>query len=127
MGGRRIESLEAKAEKTGDIWTVDTELPMGRWKVTLPDDKVTPRLVDVDGRMHARFELPDGPRLELRGYREEHSHPVRLVIQAVQPDGQVEGAEYVYELVPQYPAKGVMHFVRIVADIMGGRVRVPAS
>jgi hypothetical protein len=111
MGGRKMESLRARAEKTGTVWTVDTELPMGRWKVTLPDDHVDARVVEVDGRLHARFELLHDQRFELRDNNSRQSHPVRLAIQAVRADGEVEGGEYIYELVPRFPAQGFMEFV----------------
>lgn len=102
MSGRRLDSLKARAEKTQGVWTMDMELPVGRWSVKLLDDPIAVRTLDQEGRIHARFDLPDG--------RIHDDKPLRLALQALTAEGAPEGAVYVYELQTRIPGQGVIEF-----------------
>jgi hypothetical protein len=103
QGGHRMETLTARAEKDQGLWTMDMELPVGRGQVRLPEEPTTPRVVDRDGRPHARFELAEG--------RIHDGRPVRLTLQAVGATGEPEGPVYAYALSARFPGQGFIDFV----------------
>lgn len=114
QGGRRLETLTARAEKDQGVWTMDMELPLGRWKVSLPEESTTPRVVAREGRPHARFELAEG--------RLHDGRPVRLTLQSLGASGEPEGPVYAYALNARFPGQGVIDFVfRLMAGSASSR------
>lgn len=103
QGGHRMETLTARAEKDQGVWTMDMELPVGRWQVRLPEETTTPRVVDRNGRPHARFELAEG--------RIHDGRPVRLTLQALTASGEPEGPVYAYALSARFPGQGFIDFI----------------
>lgn len=68
LNGRRAESLQGRATREDGRWTVDLDLPMGRWRVDLPEEGLTARVREEGGRPHARWEVT-GERLLAKPFR----------------------------------------------------------
>jgi hypothetical protein len=103
QGGHRMETLTARAEKSQGVWTMDMELPVGRWQVRLPEDAITPRVVEREGRPHARFDLPEG--------RIHDGRSIRLTLQALTAHGEPEGLLFTYDLSARFPGQGFIDFI----------------
>lgn len=106
LGSRPVESLTARAERSQGVWTLDMELPTGRWKATIPDEGIAVRILEREGRNHARFDLPEG--------RISESKPFRLLLQAVDKEGNVMGAPFEYTMKTRFPGQGLVEFLFVL-------------
>lgn len=68
LNGRRAQSLQGRATRVDGRWTVDLDLPMGQWVVDLPEEGLSARVLEEEGRLHARWETT-GERLLAKPFR----------------------------------------------------------
>ncbi len=79
LHGRPTESLQGRATREDGQWTVDLDLPQGRWIVDLPEEGLVARVREEGGRPHARWETT-GERLLAK--------PFRVRIRPAEGDGE---------------------------------------
>ncbi|HJV22772.1 MAG TPA: hypothetical protein VJ570_08745 [Holophagaceae bacterium] len=110
FNGRRAESLQGRATKEDGRWTVDLDLPMGRWGVDLPEEGIAVRVREEGGRPHARWET-SGERLLAK--------PFRIRLRPLEGPGE----PIWMEVRGRFVGQGVAEFT---ASVFGALGRAPA-